>query len=1030
MDVDDGKHENAPLSKVEQFSFSTVVSFFNMLETIRKSSHRAGTGAGKRKRGAVSYPEMLAKALERLLGTKTFGDDAVRMDMYPLLRLLLPAIDEERRNFNLKSKKLAEVFIEAISLVGPEAKALQNPEDALLKQNLLRKCNLSHEVLESDFGSVLHVVLRSKSFCERESRGKDPTVKEINDLLDEITRLHKKEERVKLFKTLFTDKTADELFWLTRIILGDMRLQLTVGRVLPVFHEQGLAVYRRTTSIHKVCLCAIDADMLNECVSTIKLNRPFQPMHAFKAPDWSNSLKNLAKHEELLMEPKLDGERMLIHKDGENYKLLSRSGQDVGKKYDYVSAIQPFLKKATHSVDKCVLDGELLCYSGSQGRYLPFGSLRPGVSTMEKSKYHTLSAEDRKNKDRVVFICWDVCMVDNKQSIDWTLRQRKEWMRKNLVETAKEFELNEVTNFDRKNKSKQECNEELMVHLDDYMARGFEGMVIKSWDSKYLIGERKGTHWVKLKPDQINGYGDTLDMLILGGYYGTRNKGVMSKFIVGVKTYEHSNTENVEYRTLGKVGTGYSFAELRELTEKLTERGLVRQERDGPLPSWFGNWDPSEKDNRPDFVIPPHQSIVLEVRVFELIRCEKSKFSAMIGFRHPRVMRIRYDKPWNEALTLTEAQAILKSGAATRKNGSRTGLQAQRQSNASQAYSQMSQSSLGHGFTQMMTQDMASLPAPPSPSKRGSEHYGPDLNFTPQINLFNGYRFHIHLAGRKYKGWTKHDLEVRVKELGGVVVANAISSVKDKKTGKFPCIADAILVDRESRWAKNHEDCGMDVCFIDFLLECHETETLVEFEPKHVLYPTQRTLETFEGVYNEFGDYVAKVTTRERLLGAVKMSIAKKRRLREEKMQEMGLDALPALPSLATVLKRLPERPREAILKLKMCMFVELVFCVVVAGADEGAASFVDTHRGILCERQLKYYGGTVSPDVTQAVTHIVVIGNLDEASRANLLKLCAEHRDRTMPVKPMVTYQFVGACIAKGHVVETAFFSAFGKSS
>ena len=43
--------------------------------------------------------------------------------------------------------------------------------------------------------------------------------------------------------------------------------------------------------------------------------------------------------------------------------------------------------------------------------------------------------------------------------------------------------------------------------------------------------------WVKLKPDYVQGMGDTLDLLILAGYFGNgrRRGGKISSFLVGVK---------------------------------------------------------------------------------------------------------------------------------------------------------------------------------------------------------------------------------------------------------------------------------------------------------------------------------------------------------------------------------------------------------------------------------------------------------------------------------------------------------------
>jgi len=46
-----------------------------------------------------------------------------------------------------------------------------------------------------------------------------------------------------------------------------------------------------------------------------------------------------------------------------------------------------------------------------------------------------------------------------------------------------------------------------------------EGLLVKQHDSVY-IPEDRSTRWLKLKADYFEGLGDSLDVLIVGGYYG------------------------------------------------------------------------------------------------------------------------------------------------------------------------------------------------------------------------------------------------------------------------------------------------------------------------------------------------------------------------------------------------------------------------------------------------------------------------------------------------------------------------------
>lgn len=58
-----------------------------------------------------------------------------------------------------------------------------------------------------------------------------------------------------------------------------------------------------------------------------------------------------------------------------------------------------------------------------------------------------------------------------------------------------------------------------MKALDEALVRGMEGVIIKNQQSKYGLNERSNM-WIKIKPDYCGKLLDTLDLLILGGYYG------------------------------------------------------------------------------------------------------------------------------------------------------------------------------------------------------------------------------------------------------------------------------------------------------------------------------------------------------------------------------------------------------------------------------------------------------------------------------------------------------------------------------
>lgn len=63
---------------------------------------------------------------------------------------------------------------------------------------------------------------------------------------------------------------------------------------------------------------------------------------------------------------------------------------------------------------------------------------------------------------------------------------------------------------------------------------------------------------------------------------------------------------------------------------------------------------------KPHVFIPPHKSIVLQIRVSEL--APSTSFYTKYSFRFPRISEIRYDKLWDESMTLMEFQDIFQNG--------------------------------------------------------------------------------------------------------------------------------------------------------------------------------------------------------------------------------------------------------------------------------------------------------------------------------------------------------------------------------
>lgn len=259
------------------------------------------------------------------------------------------------------------------------------------------------------------------------------------------------------------------------------------------------------------------------------------------------------------------------------------------------------------------------------------------------------------------------------------LKDRKMVLKRVIKNIKQKFEVvtgHETTNVD-----------DIFREFDKAMMRNEEGIIIKQLDSIYLPNDR-GTSWIKLKGEYMEGMTDTLDLLIIGGYFGE------GRVRIGVQNHDIELAfSNFMYRwEIGQSIWHISFWESRNQSTKKTQKNQffflsVKSERVTQLMSSKNSemcWEPDGKNTirkwsqaitrvgtrlrvkyqmcmtsfswllflliipLSSFVDSPVNSVILEVKAAEIIRA--NTFIPGYTLRFPRVVKIRYDKDWNECL--------------------------------------------------------------------------------------------------------------------------------------------------------------------------------------------------------------------------------------------------------------------------------------------------------------------------------------------------------------------------------------------
>ena len=94
-----------------------------------------------------------------------------------------------------------------------------------------------------DFSLCAHDVI--KNFCKEHS---SLTVGELNSMLDELVGSSR--GHLTIFRRLFTICTAEEIKWIIRIILKDLKINIKIDTVLNAFHADAHDYFNLTNSLH------------------------------------------------------------------------------------------------------------------------------------------------------------------------------------------------------------------------------------------------------------------------------------------------------------------------------------------------------------------------------------------------------------------------------------------------------------------------------------------------------------------------------------------------------------------------------------------------------------------------------------------------------------------------------------------------------------------------------------------------------------------------------------------------------------
>jgi len=252
-------------------------------------------------------------------------------------------------------------------------------------------------------------------------------------------------------------------------------------------------------------------------------------------------------------EHKLDGERLQIHKKDNQIYIFSRRMEDITRQYpDVVDSC-----RASIDSQNAIIEGEVVAINPVTGRYLAFQELMH-----RRRKY---GVKDAVKNYPVSFYAFDILHSLGEDLTTRPYKKRREILEQ-VLRVGKMIHLvpSEFTDDPMK-------IDRLMRRA---LAAGCEGLVIKDIESTYRAGAREFS-WIKLKREYRPGFKDTLDLVIIGAFFGRgRRVGKYGAFLLAA--YDAGSDE---FKTVCKIGTGFTDEDLNNLFDTLNPQATPDRDR-------------------------------------------------------------------------------------------------------------------------------------------------------------------------------------------------------------------------------------------------------------------------------------------------------------------------------------------------------------------------------------------------------------------------------------------------------------------
>ncbi|WP_455278496.1 ATP-dependent DNA ligase [[Eubacterium] cellulosolvens] len=487
---------------------------------------------------------------------------------------------------------------------------------------------------KGDLGEVAATLLGRKA--QQTLMRRTLNVSDVYQIFDKIAKSTGSgsiDVKLRFLSSLLNDAYPREAKYIIRMALGKLRLGVADMTILEALAIAFTGDVKNKDQLERAYNLSSDLGLIAKIVAVsgmegikrlkVEVGRPIRPMLAERLSDPTEILEKLAG--EAAVEYKYDGLRVQVHISPKCASLFSRRLENITEQFpDVIKYVQKSMK-----VKEAIFEGECVAIHPVTTDLLPFQM----ISQRRGRKY---DIQETAKKIPVKVFLFDILYSNGIEYARMAYPDR----RKILTESIKSNDW--VSLSEQIIASNTNDIEEFMSKA---VADGCEGLILKSVgsNSTYQAGAR-GWVWIKYKRAYKSEMADTVDLVVVGGFYGRGKRGGS----YGALLLAAYDADNGKFQTVCKCGSGFTDDDLKELPNMLEPSKLLKCS--------------SQVDSKISADVWFNPNIVLEITGDEITLspihtvCENElRKNSGLAIRFPRFTgRYRLDKSPEDASTTKE----------------------------------------------------------------------------------------------------------------------------------------------------------------------------------------------------------------------------------------------------------------------------------------------------------------------------------------------------------------------------------------